>query len=107
MKEDVWKNVIEEINEMHKSEKEETFDELEQEVGDVFFALTNYARFLGINPEIALRRTNEKFINRFQYVEKKINESGRQVNESDLTEMDKYWEESKTILKHKESDNKS
>jgi XTP/dITP diphosphohydrolase len=98
-KEDVWKKVIEEIGEMHKSEKEETRDELEEEVGDVFFALTNYARFLGINPEIALRRTNEKFINRFQYVEKKINESGRQINESNLAEMDKFWEESKINLK--------
>jgi len=98
-KEDVWKKVIEEIEEMHKSEKEETRDELEQEVGDVFFALTNYARFLDINPEIALRRTNEKFISRFKYVEKKIKESGRQINESNLAEMDKYWEESKTSLK--------
>jgi MazG family protein len=104
-KEDVWKKVIEEIEEMHKSEKEETEDELEQEVGDVFFALTNYARFLGINPEIALRRTNEKFINRFHYVEKKINESGRQINESNLTEMDKYWEESKTNLNQYKSNN--
>lgn len=98
-KEDVWKKVIEEIEEMHKSEKEETRDELEQEVGDVFFALTNYARFLGINPEIALRRTNEKFISRFQYVEQKVKESGRQINESNLAEMDKYWEESKKIVK--------
>ena len=98
-KEDVWKKVIEEIEEMHKSEKEETRDELEQEVGDVFFALTNYARFLDINPEIALRRTNEKFISRFKYVEKKVKESGRQINESNLAEMDKYWEESKTSLK--------
>jgi XTP/dITP diphosphohydrolase len=106
-KEDVWKKVIEEIGEMHKSEKEETRNELEEEVGDVFFALTNYARFLGINPEIALRRTNEKFINRFQYVEKKINESGRQINESNLTEMDKYWEESKTNLKLEKTNDRS
>jgi XTP/dITP diphosphohydrolase len=98
-KEDVWMKVIEEIEEMHKSEKKETRDELEQEVGDVFFALTNYARFLDINPEIALRRTNEKFISRFKYVERKIKETGRQINESNLAEMDKYWEESKTSLK--------
>jgi MazG family protein len=94
-KEDVWKKVIEEIEEMHKSEKEESQEELENEIGDVFFALTNYARFLGINPEIALRGTNEKFIRRFRYVEKKINETGRKINESNLAEMDKYWEESK------------
>jgi MazG family protein len=105
-KDDVWKKVIEEIEEMHKSEKEETRDELEQEVGDVFFALTNYARFLGINPEIALRRTNEKFINRFQYIEKKVNESGRKINESNLAEMDKYWDESKANVKREKSNGK-
>jgi XTP/dITP diphosphohydrolase len=98
-KEDVWKKVIEEIEEMHKSEKEETIQELESEIGDVFFAMTNYARFLGINPENALRKTNKKFINRFRYVEKKVNETGRKINESNLTEMDKFWNESKSIYK--------
>ena len=97
-KEDVWKKVTEEIEEMHNSEKEETREELENEIGDVFFALTNYARFLGINPESALRLTNEKFINRFHYIEKKVNESGRKINESNLVEMDKYWNESKSQL---------
>jgi MazG family protein len=94
-KEDVWKKVIEEIEEMHESEKQENADELENEIGDVFFALVNYARFLGVNPENALRRTNEKFIKRFNYVEKQINGSGRKIDESNLAEMDKYWEESK------------
>ncbi len=96
-KEDVWKKVIEEIEEMHHSEKHETKDELEKEIGDVFFALTNYARFLGINPENALRSSNRKFKKRFQYIEKKIKESGRQISESHLAEMDKYWEEAKSI----------
>ncbi|MDR3626017.1 MAG: nucleoside triphosphate pyrophosphohydrolase [Ignavibacteriaceae bacterium] len=105
-KEDVWKKVIEEVNEMHDAEKKENSDELEEEVGDVFFALTNYARFLGINPEIALRRTNEKFINRFQYIEKKVNESGRKINESNLAEMDKYWNESKANAKSEKSNGK-
>jgi len=105
-KEDVWKKVIEEIEEMHevelkkntstdKNSEEKLFEVLENEVGDVFFALVNYARFLGINPENALRRTNSKFITRFNYVEKEISKLGRQVNESNLEEMDKYWEESK------------
>jgi len=98
-KADVWKKVIEEIEEMHKSEKEESVQELESEIGDVFFAMTNYARFLGINPEYALRKTNEKFINRFMYVEKKVKETGKKINESNLTEMDKYWNESKSIYK--------
>lgn len=105
-KEDVWKKVIEEIEEMHevelkkntstdKNSEEKLFEVLENEVGDVFFALVNYARFLGINPENALRRTNSKFITRFNYVEKEISKLGRQINESNLEEMDKYWEESK------------
>ena len=94
-KEDVWKKVIEEIEEMHQSEKEESKEHLEKEVGDVFFAMVNYARFLKINPEDALRRTNEKFINRFNYVQKRVKETGKAINESNLEEMDKYWNESK------------
>ena len=95
-KEDVWKKVIEEIEEMHRSEREETKEEIENEIGDVFFALVNYARFLNVNPEYALRKTNKKFVRRFNYVEKKISETGRKINESNLQEMDKYWEESKS-----------
>jgi MazG family protein len=96
-KEDVWKKVIEEIEEMHASEKHGSRDAFEEEIGDVFFAMVNYARFLGVNPENALRRTNEKFIKRFNYVEEKINGNGRKINESNLAEMDKYWEESKKL----------
>ena len=94
-KEDVWKKVIEEIEEMHEMEAEGNMTKLEEEFGDVFFALTNYARFLGVNPENALRLTNEKFIKRFSYVEKKITGMGKKLSESNLIEMDKYWEESK------------
>ena len=105
-KEDVWKKVIEEIEEMHEIEKiksqnpnnnidEDLRVKLEKEVGDVFFAMVNYARFLNINPEDALRRTNEKFINRFNYVQKRVKETGKTINESNLEEMDKYWNESK------------
>ncbi|MHB8906487.1 MAG: nucleoside triphosphate pyrophosphohydrolase [Melioribacteraceae bacterium] len=98
-KEDVWKKVIEEIEEMHEMERLGDKVELEKEMGDVFFALTNYARFLGIHPENALRLTNEKFITRFNYIEQKIKEGGKSLTESNLEEMDKYWEESKKILK--------
>ncbi len=108
-KEDVWKKVIEEIEEMHEIEKaksqslkvksdEELYKRLEDEIGDVFFALVNYARFLDINPENALRRTNSKFIKRFNYIEGKIKATGRKLSESNLKEMDKYWEESKKII---------
>lgn len=105
-KEDVWSKVIEEIQEMHEIEKiiskepdpktaGQLKDNLEKEVGDVFFALVNYARFLNINPEDALRKTNRKFIKRFTYIENKIKESGRKISQSNLVEMDKFWEESK------------
>lgn len=105
-KDDVWKKVIEEIKEMHEieelikhSDKEKSDQlkkKLEEEVGDVFFAMVNYARFLGINPEEALRVTNNKFIKRFQYVEDKIKASGRSVSDSNLKEMDELWNESKS-----------
>ncbi|TSA30316.1 MAG: nucleoside triphosphate pyrophosphohydrolase [Ignavibacteriales bacterium] len=97
-KEDVWKKVIEEIEEMHEMEKAGNQAEFEKEMGDVFFALTNYARFLGVNPENALRLTNEKFIARFSYVEKKIKESEKSLSGSTLTEMDKFWDESKKFI---------
>jgi len=108
-KEDVWKKVIEEIEEMHEIEKvkrqsneaksdEEIYNQLENEIGDVFFALVNYARFLDVNPENALRRTNSKFISRFSYVEGKIKAMGKKLSDSNLKEMDFYWEESKKLV---------
>ena len=71
---------------------------MENEIGDVFFALVNYARFLDVNPENALRRTNSKFITRFSYVEEKIKSLGKKLSDSNLKEMDFYWEESKKII---------
>jgi len=109
-KDDIWKKVIEEIEEMHDAEKmkNSTRDEkeklrpieqkLEEEIGDVFFALVNYSRFLKINPENALRRTNSKFIKRFNYIEKRLKDEGKKISESSLEEMDGYWNESKKIL---------
>jgi len=103
-KEDVWKKVIEEIQEMHEIEelKKNSNDEslqikLEDEIGDVFFALVNYARFLNVNPENALRKTNEKFVKRFNYIEEKLKENNKSIEQSNLEEMDKYWNESKNI----------
>lgn len=96
-KEDVWKKVIEEVEEMHRSEGEGNYNKLEDEIGDVFFAMVNYSRFLGVNPENALRRTNSKFIRRFGYVESKIKDLGKKLSDSNLKEMDKYWEESKKL----------
>ncbi len=64
----------------------------------MFFALVNYARFLNVNPENALRKTNRKFIERFKFVEEKIKSTGKSLNESNLEEMDKYWNESKSTI---------
>ena len=68
---------------------------MEAEFGDVMFSMVNYARFLGIDPENALERTNKKFINRFQYLERKAKEIGRTLNDMSLAEMDIYWEAAK------------
>lgn len=95
-KEDVWKKVEEELSEIKNAGTDK--EEIEKEFGDFLFSLVNYSRFLDINPENALRRTNEKFIKRFQYVEEKITASGRKMSESNLKEMDQYWEESKSLL---------
>jgi len=97
-KEDVWKKVEEELLEMHEAEKIKSKEELEKEIGDVFFALINYSRFLDINPENALRKTNKKFINRFNYIEKSLKDKGKKISESNLEEMDYYWNESKKLF---------
>lgn len=94
-KDDVWKKVLEEIDEMHEAEILDNKEKLEEETGDLFFALINYCRFIGVNPENALRKTNTKFIKRFKFVEEKISASGKSISESSLEEMDKFWEESK------------
>jgi len=73
-------------------------EEIENELGDLLFSLVNYSRFLNINPENALRRTNQKFIKRFQYIEAELKKIGKSVTDSNLEEMDKYWNESKKII---------
>lgn len=97
-KKDVWKKVIEEIEELQSIEESGDQAKIEEEMGDILFALTNYSRFLNVNPEDALRFTNEKFIKRFTYIEDKLKEQGKKITESNLQEMDKYWEESKRKL---------
>jgi XTP/dITP diphosphohydrolase len=97
-REDVWDKVQEEISELQKAEAEGDLEELEEEMGDLIFSIVNYSRFIGINPENALRRTNEKFVKRFRYVEEKIGQQNKSITDSDLAEMDKYWEESKKIV---------
>lgn len=99
-KREVWKKVIEEIEELQSIEDTGDQAKIEEEMGDILFALTNYARFLNVNPENALRFTNEKFIKRFTYIEERLKEHGKKITESNLQEMDKYWEESKKAMKN-------
>lgn len=80
-------------------DKGNPMDKIEAEFGDVLFALVNYARFLGVNAEDALERTNKKFIRRFQYLEQETQKEGKNLSEMTLTEMDYYWEKSKLTEK--------
>ena len=88
--EQVFEKVQEELSELQE-------EKLEAEFGDVLFSIVNYARFLDINPESALERTNKKFIKRFQYLEGKAKEKRKNLREMSLAEMDVFWEEAKEI----------
>ncbi len=94
--EQVWDKVIEEMNELKKEvEKKENKDKMENELGDLLFAIVNYARFINVNPEDALEKTNKKFIRRFQYLEEESKKLGKSLYDMTLIEMDKYWNEAK------------
>jgi len=92
----VWDKVLEELNELNEEvEAGNPIEKIENEFGDVLFALINYARFIGVNPEDALEKTNQKFSKRFMYLENKANEIGRKLKDMSLSEMDVFWEEAK------------
>lgn len=96
--EDVWKKVLEELEEFkHEASKPDNHQQMENELGDLIFSLINYARFIGINPEDALERTNKKFRKRFQHIEKRAGENGLQLQNMTLEQMDLYWEEAKRL----------
>lgn len=101
-KEQVWAKVEEELQEF-KAEfnvaENETIDQekAEGEFGDLLFSLINYARFIDINPENALEKTNKKFIKRFQFLENKARENGKALQDMTLAEMDVYWNEAKKL----------
>lgn len=92
----VFEKVKEEIEELN-IEVQNKSNKVEEEFGDVLFSLINYARFIGVNPEDALERTNKKFIKRFQYLEQASRNDGKRMGEMSLEEMDKYWEQAKQI----------
>ena len=93
--EQVFDKVREELQEFSEEVTNRDKDRMESEFGDLLFALINYARFLKINPENALERTNKKFIYRFQYLEDRVREKGKSLSDMTLEEMDVYWEEAK------------
>jgi XTP/dITP diphosphohydrolase len=96
--EQVWDKVNEELKELHEvASKEDSLPERESELGDLLFAIINYARFIGVNPEDALERTNRKFIQRFQYIEEEAKKLHKPLQEMTLTEMDKFWVEAKKM----------
>lgn len=97
-KEQVWEKVKEELQELEQEvEGQNSQEKIEEEFGDVLFALINYARFLKIKPEHALEKTNRKFIKRFQYIEQVAQEKNKKLQEMSLEEMDIIWNNAKTM----------
>jgi XTP/dITP diphosphohydrolase len=97
--EQVWQKVQEELFELNEEIKAGNTENIEKEFGDVLFSMINYARFINVNPENALEKTNKKFINRFQYLEAAAKKEGKNLSDMSLTEMDVYWEKSKVFFK--------
>ncbi|CAN5213635.1 nucleoside triphosphate pyrophosphohydrolase [soil metagenome] len=93
----VIEKLKEELEELQSEIQVMDQDKMEAEFGDVLFSMINYARFLKINPEDALERTNKKFIKRFQYLEEKAREKNKPLSEMSLAEMDVFWEEAKKL----------
>jgi XTP/dITP diphosphohydrolase len=91
----VWEKVLEEIEELKVEIEKGDNDRIESEFGDVLFALTNYARFINVNPEDALERTNKRFIKRFQIMERLIEKENLTLDQMNLEQMDVYWEKAK------------
>ena len=94
-KAEVWAKFEEELEELKQAEESNNLLAVEEEFGDLFFSLINYARFLKINPETALEKTNIKFKKRFEYIEKKATESNTELTNMSLPQMEKYWIEAK------------
>ena len=94
-KEDVWQKVEEELDEFKNEVKNGNKSSMEKEFGDVMFSLINYARFLKINPELSIQKTNKKFIERFQFMEKTAIENNEELINLNLDKMEEYWKLSK------------
>ena len=93
---EVWDKVQEELSEL-RQEVDNQSDKVEDELGDVLFALINYARFIRINPDDALEKSNRKFIRRFQYIENQAKNAGRKLTDLSLEEMESFWQAAKEL----------
>lgn len=94
-----FKNLAEGKKDVHGKLSDDVKKQMEMELGDILFAIVNYARFFEINPENALRTTIEKYIKRFNYIEDELAKRGKMITESNLSEMDEIWNQSKKIFK--------
>jgi XTP/dITP diphosphohydrolase len=97
-KEQVWEKVVEELNELKVEIDAANNDKIESEFGDVLFSIINYARFINVNPETALEKTNLKFKARFQLMEEFILQDDKDIKSMDLNSLDVYWNKAKAIL---------
>jgi len=95
----VWDKVQEELGEFKDEVEQGNKVKMEEEFGDVLFSMINYARWMGIDPESALAKTNQKFIRRFQWMESETKKDGKELSEMKLEEMDVYWESSKKVAR--------
>ena len=93
--EQVIEKLHEELGEFAQARRNASQAEMEDELGDLLFVLVNLARFVKVDPEQALRRTNAKFRDRFGYIERKLAERGRKLEDSNLDEMEALWQEAK------------
>lgn len=96
-REDVWEKVKEEISEVESEIRKGNKENLSEEFGDLLFAVINAARLYDVNPENALEHTNRKFITRFNHIEKRAKQQGKNLKDMNLEEMDKYWNEAKNL----------
>lgn len=97
-REQVWEKLEEELDELKEVIEQNDQQKSEEEFGDLLFSLVNVGRFYDLTAEDSLRRTNKKFQKRFRYIESKVRQSSRSLNEVSLEEMDMYWEEAKTEI---------
>lgn len=97
--EDCLKKLEEEFNEFKEAVKNKTTDEIEEEMGDLLFSILNFSRFLNINADNALQKTNEKFRKRFQYIEKELSKNGISFDDASIELLETYWEKAKNFFK--------